>query len=350
MLSKRLLDQRPEEFVDEHPHVGGLRRALPDYDEPDDRCQPVVDLAEDLRLVNLGGESGHEGHHELLEAVPEGLVLPVVRHDRSHAVDDELVHSHGQRHRRRVEGGELGHEVLQVQFATVADLLEGNRSRLLHLLHTLQNVGGCANRRRGQEQGGNHLQCGPEKIWPRLHPLPQATQELYRCLLGVVQDHALLRVLVRSLLDERRQALDQLPEDTAVPDLRPCADSRQAEKVRLLHRDTLRLTLLQVLQDVLQGRVRREDLQAVLRQAEQLLPIGDEVIVGRERIIGRTHCAPPYHGVEQLHIDALELIDFRIGFRVPADLVCESVPELQWDRADLLTRQVCALENHLEYT
>mmetsp|Transcript_55633 Transcript_55633/g.156625 ORF Transcript_55633/g.156625 Transcript_55633/m.156625 type:complete len:608 (-) Transcript_55633:86-1909(-) len=298
--------------------------------------------------LRVPAEPLHKGRHELLEAGSEGVILSEVRDDRANAVDNKEVHPDWQRHGRHVQLGQLRHELHQELLPTVAYVLERDGRGLLHLLHALDDMGGAIRGRHRQQQGRYHLERGLEEVRAQLHPLPEAAEQLDRGLLREVQYRALRLVLLDGLRDQRRQALDELPEDAVVPDLRLRPDRRQAEEVRLLDDDTLPLPIHQALEHMLQGTVGGEDLQAILRQVQEPVPVGDEVVVRLEGVLVGAQLAPPYHHAEELHVDGLELVDLGVRLRVPAHLLRQPVPELQGDQADLLRWQVRALEDHAQ--
>mmetsp|Transcript_66279 Transcript_66279/g.158136 ORF Transcript_66279/g.158136 Transcript_66279/m.158136 type:complete len:639 (-) Transcript_66279:634-2550(-) len=348
VLCQALPDHGPEGVADQRPYAHRLRGAFPDVHLPDDGGESVQDLAQHVRPLPLRVQASHQRRHKLLQAVPEVVVLVQARHHGANAVHDEEVHSDRQGNRPYIELSELRHQVLQVDLAAHADVLEGHGCRLLHLLRALLDLRRAAGRSLRHQQLRNHLQGGPQEVRPRLHPLPQVAQQLDGRLLRVVQQCPFQSIRWRRGRDQWRQALDQLPQHAAVPHLRPRGHHHQHEKVRLLDDDPTLLPTEQALQHMLQGGVGREHLQAILHQAEDALPVRGHLIIRKEGILGGAQHTPPNGGTKQLRVDPLKLVNLHVRLRMPTDLVGEAMPELQRDRADLLMGQVCASQDHLQ--
>mmetsp|Transcript_38436 Transcript_38436/g.99292 ORF Transcript_38436/g.99292 Transcript_38436/m.99292 type:complete len:733 (-) Transcript_38436:36-2234(-) len=359
VLRDRLPYQRPEGVGDDRATDDRLRRAVHDVNLSDDRREPVQDLAKHLRLFSLGGEAVDQRRHHLLQASSERLVLSQTSNHAGDALHNEEVHPYRQRHGGDVELRELWHQLLEVLLPADADVLEGNGRGLLRLLHALQDVCRSTLRRLLHEDLRDHLQGYLQELGARPEPLGQKAQELDRGLLREVQNGTLRRVPLDRLRDERWQALDQRPQHALFSHLCLRRHTREDEEVCLLDWHTLRLPVLQALQHMLQCTVGRQDLKAILSQAEEAVAAGQlhltHLLSGApakvitfplERVLVRWHCASPDHDAKQLHVDTLELVNLRVRLRMPAHLVGKPVPELQRDEADLLHRQVCALEDH----
>mmetsp|Transcript_77589 Transcript_77589/g.179910 ORF Transcript_77589/g.179910 Transcript_77589/m.179910 type:complete len:233 (-) Transcript_77589:615-1313(-) len=99
---------------------------------------------------------------------------------------------------------------------------------------------------------------------------------------------------------------------------------------------------------MLKRAVGRENVEAVLCQIEESMSIRHEVVICLEGILVGVDFASPNHHAQQLHVHALELVDFGVRLRAPADLIGEAMPELKRDGTDLLHGQVRALQDDLQ--
>lgn len=72
------------------------------------------------------------------------------------------------------------------------------------------------------------------------------------------------------------------------------------------------LAFPQAVEHVLQRRVGCEHLKAVLHQAHEALAVGGDLVVRREGVQKLAERAAAERHAQQLHVDALELVDLQV--------------------------------------